>query len=94
MWGSQSAFYLGGYGKDLTNKRANYLEIFGQRVSEADAYLQLMIEQTNTIEKRINDITDPNEKTKCKAIQDNASVSKIFIPFFILSITSCKLFNI
>lgn len=47
MWDSQSAFYLGGYNKDLTNKRANYLEIFGRRVSEADAYLQLMIEQTN-----------------------------------------------
>lgn len=47
MWDSQSAFYLGGYNKELTNKRANYLEIFGRRVSEADAYLQLMIEQTN-----------------------------------------------
>lgn len=47
MWESQSTFYLGGYHKDCSNKRANYLEILGRRVSEADAYLQLMIEQTN-----------------------------------------------
>ncbi|KAI8117469.1 hypothetical protein FF38_13358 [Lucilia cuprina] len=90
MWESQSAFYLGGYNKDLTNKRANYLEIFGRRVSEADAYLQLMIEQTNTIEKRINDITDPNEKAKCKVIQDNASAMLDHIKHSIVSLQIAK----
>lgn len=32
-----------------TFKRPNYLQTLDKRVSEADAYLQLMIEQTNVI---------------------------------------------
>ena len=52
LWDNQNpSFYLDGYSnKDsLTSgaKRANYLQILSRRVSEADAYLQLMIEQTN-----------------------------------------------
>lgn len=48
LWDNQSTFYLGGYQKDVVgNKRANHLELLGRRVSEADAYLQLIIEQTN-----------------------------------------------
>ncbi|XP_013097806.2 oxysterol-binding protein-related protein 9 [Stomoxys calcitrans] len=90
MWENQSAFYLGGYNKDLTSRRANYLEIFGRRVSEADAYLQLMIEQTNTIERRINDIADPDEKTKCKVLQDNASAMLDHIKHSIVSLQIAK----
>jgi len=48
LWDSQSSFYIaGGYTKESSGKRANHLELVGRRVSEADAYLQLMIEQTN-----------------------------------------------
>ncbi|KAL9915793.1 oxysterol-binding protein-related protein 9 [Glossina fuscipes fuscipes] len=90
MWESQSTFYLGGYHKDSSNKRANYLEILGRRVSEADAYLQLMIEQTNIIEKRIAAITDPNEKQKCKALQDNASAMLDHIKHSIVSLQIAK----
>ncbi|XP_073844204.1 oxysterol-binding protein-related protein 9 isoform X1 [Musca autumnalis] len=90
MWDNQGSFYLGGYNKDLTNKRANYLEIFGRRVSEADAYLQLMIEQTNTIERRINEISDPDEKAKCKVLQDNASAMLDHIKHSIVSLQIAK----
>ena len=42
---------MGGYSsKDNLgsgSKKINYLEILTRRVSEADAYLQLMIDQTN-----------------------------------------------
>jgi len=53
LWDSQSAFYIaGGYtrevgGTGVGGRRPNHLELVARRVSEADAYLQLMIEQTN-----------------------------------------------
>jgi len=53
LWDSQSAFYIaGGYTKEgggsgTGGRRPNHLELVARRVSEADAYLQLMIEQTN-----------------------------------------------
>ncbi|XP_019764480.2 oxysterol-binding protein-related protein 9 isoform X2 [Dendroctonus ponderosae] len=49
--------------KDLDNK-----------VSEADAYLQLMIEQTKQLEERIISFTDLDEKTKCETILEHANV--------------------
>lgn len=56
-----------------SSKRANHLQLLDRRVSEADAYLQLMIEQINKIDKRISDISDPEEKLKCKGLQETAS---------------------
>lgn len=106
LWDSQSAFYIaGGYTKEgggsgTGGRRPNHLELVARRVSEADAYLQLMIEQTNVsivprnagimqfiviflvlcpaqlLDKRIAELTDPAEQSKCKALQDNANVSK------------------
>lgn len=35
------------------SKRSNYLQTLDKRISEADAYLQLMIEQTNKIETKL-----------------------------------------
>uniref|UniRef100_A0A0K8U4Z1 Oxysterol-binding protein n=1 Tax=Bactrocera latifrons TaxID=174628 RepID=A0A0K8U4Z1_BACLA len=91
LWDNQSTFYLGGYQKDVVgNKRANHLELLGRRVSEADAYLQLIIEQTNKINARIENITDAEEKAKCKALQDNANAMLDHIKHSIVSLQIAK----
>ncbi|XP_023162903.2 oxysterol-binding protein-related protein 9 isoform X1 [Drosophila hydei] len=91
LWDSQSAFYIaGGYTKESSGKRANHLELVGRRVSEADAYLQLMIEQTNSLEKRIAELSDTAEQAKCKALQDNASAMLDHIKHSIVSLQIAK----
>uniref|UniRef100_A0A0A1WYD5 Oxysterol-binding protein n=1 Tax=Zeugodacus cucurbitae TaxID=28588 RepID=A0A0A1WYD5_ZEUCU len=91
LWDNQSTFYLGGYQKDVVgNKRANHLELLGRRVSEADAYLQLIIEQTNKINERIENITDVEEKAKCKTLQDNANAMLDHIKHSIVSLQIAK----
>lgn len=47
---------------------------FDNKVSEADAYLQLMIEQTKKLEERITTMADPDEKAKCQLILEHANV--------------------
>jgi len=46
---------------------------FDNKVSEADAYLQLMIEQTKKFEDRVLNINDDEEKIKCQLILDHAN---------------------
>ncbi|XP_025832138.1 oxysterol-binding protein-related protein 9 [Agrilus planipennis] len=46
---------------------------FDNKVSEADAYLQLMIDQTKKLEEKINSMNDPEEKTKCEVILTHAN---------------------
>ncbi|XP_067632976.1 oxysterol-binding protein-related protein 9 isoform X2 [Eurosta solidaginis] len=88
---NQSNFYFGGFQKDVVgSKRANHLELLGRRVSEADAYLQLIIEQTSKIDKRIEEITDADEKAKCKVLQDNASAMLDHIKHSIVSLQIAK----
>lgn len=45
LWDNQSSNYLSNYQRDLNGRRADYLELLEKRITEADAYLQLMIEQ-------------------------------------------------
>ncbi|XP_017960205.1 oxysterol-binding protein-related protein 9 isoform X2 [Drosophila navojoa] len=91
LWDSQSAFYIaGGYTKESSGKRANHLELVGRRVAEADAYLQLMIEQTNSLNKRIAELNDATEQAKCKALQDNASAMLDHIKHSIVSLQIAK----
>ncbi|XP_030388211.1 oxysterol-binding protein-related protein 9 isoform X2 [Scaptodrosophila lebanonensis] len=91
LWDSQSAFYIaGGYTKETSGKRSNHLELLARRVSEADAYLQLMIEQTNALDKRIAELSDTEEQTKCKALQDNASAMLDHIKHSIVSLQIAK----
>ncbi|XP_065167582.1 oxysterol-binding protein-related protein 9 [Atheta coriaria] len=47
---------------------------FDNKVSEADAYLQLMIDQTKLLEERIQTIMEEDEKMKCQVILDHANV--------------------
>jgi hypothetical protein len=47
---------------------------FDNKVSEADAYLQLMIDQTKNLEERIKTMVDSDEKAKCQVILEHANV--------------------
>ncbi|XP_017838261.1 oxysterol-binding protein-related protein 9 isoform X1 [Drosophila busckii] len=91
LWDNQSSFYIaGGFTKESSGKRANHLELVGRRVSEADAYLQLMIEQTNALDRRIADLSDELEQAKCKALQDNACAMLDHIKHSIVSLQIAK----
>ncbi|KAH8297393.1 hypothetical protein KR044_011214 [Drosophila immigrans] len=91
LWDSQSAFYIaGGYTKESSGKRSNHLELVARRVSEADAYLQLMIEQTNALDRRIAELSDTAEQVKCKPLQDNASAMLDHIKHSIVSLQIAK----
>lgn len=46
---------------------------FQHKVTEADAYLQLMIEQTKKLEDSINSISDAEDKLKCQIILAQAN---------------------
>ncbi|XP_037035704.1 oxysterol-binding protein-related protein 9 isoform X3 [Bradysia coprophila] len=54
-------------------RRPNYLQTLDKRVSEADAYLQLMIEQTNKLEEKLSKLSDKEEQEKNRVIQENAN---------------------
>lgn len=53
LWSSDPHNYSLAYGSGEPSKRPNYLQTLDKRISEADAYLQLMIEQSNKIEQKI-----------------------------------------
>lgn len=53
IWSSDPHNYGLAYGSTELSKRPNYLQTLDKRINEADAYLQLMIEQTNKIEAKI-----------------------------------------
>lgn len=54
-------------------RRPDYLKTLDGRVSEADVYLQLMIEQASKIDAKLALISDEEELAKVKHIQDNAN---------------------
>lgn len=54
-------------------RRPNPLITFDKKVSEADVYLQLLIEQASKIEHRISDIPEPDTKSKSFEIQCQAN---------------------
>ncbi|XP_055380120.1 oxysterol-binding protein-related protein 9 isoform X2 [Condylostylus longicornis] len=95
LWDYQSSYY--GSDTGLTNpsatnqqKKANLLQLLDKRVSEADAYLQLIIEQTSKIDERIENITDPEEKAKCKSLQESASAMVDHIKHSIVTLQIAK----
>lgn len=54
IWSSDQSGSTYGFGASADPaKRSNYLQTLDKRISEADAYLQLMIEQTNKIENKL-----------------------------------------
>lgn len=52
IWSSDQSG-VSSYGAGESSKRPNYLQTLDKRISEADAYLQLMIEQMNKIENKL-----------------------------------------
>ncbi|KAH8327327.1 hypothetical protein KR074_010199, partial [Drosophila pseudoananassae] len=100
LWDNQSSYYIaGGYTKEGNasgavgpdgGRRQNHLDLLARRVSEADAYLQLMIDQTNLLEKRIEELEDPAEQAKCKVLQDTANAMLDHIKHSIVSLQIAK----
>ncbi|XP_060525866.1 oxysterol-binding protein-related protein 9 [Cylas formicarius] len=58
---------------DLHHASSNIKDL-DYRVSEADGYLQLMIEQTKKLEERIQILSDSEDKMKCEVILEHANV--------------------
>lgn len=62
-------------GSAATSGKHNHLVQFDRKVSEADTYLQMMIDQTTKIEKRIDEIESPEEREQYSSLKEQASVS-------------------
>lgn len=50
--------------------------LFDKKVSEADTYLQMMIDQTTKIEQRIESIESDDEREKYEPLKEQANVSQ------------------
>lgn len=59
-----------------TGKRS-HLAQFDKKVSEADIYLQLIIDQTTKLEEKISSLEDTEEREKYKALQEHTNVSQL-----------------
>ncbi|XP_062544680.1 oxysterol-binding protein-related protein 9 isoform X2 [Armigeres subalbatus] len=72
-----------------STKRNNNLVLFDKKVTEADAYLQLMIEQTTKIDNRIQSLGECEEAEKLKTIYEhaNAMLDNIKHSIVVLQIT-------
>lgn len=62
-------------GSSSTSGKNSHLVVFDKKVSEADKYLQLMIDQTTKIEQRIEIIEDVEEREKYDLLKEQANVS-------------------
>lgn len=77
IWSSDNASgsTYGGF-NSTESKRINYIQSLDKRISEADAYLQLMIEQMNKIEAKLNatdaDTTKPSNIETGESSADSA----------------------
>ncbi|KAK7788254.1 hypothetical protein R5R35_000764 [Gryllus longicercus] len=54
-------------------KPAPSVEDFDKKLTEADAYLQIIIDQVKALELRIDRMTDPEDKARCQSIRDQAN---------------------
>lgn len=74
IWSDQGGSTYGGLGStgDPT-KRPNYLQTLDKRISEADAYLQLMIEQTNKIENKLKEAAAAEASSEAEAAGGGAA---------------------
>lgn len=62
-------------GGSATSGKSSQLVLFDRKVSEADTYLQMMIDQTTKIEQRIDAIDNVEEREKYEALKEQANVS-------------------
>lgn len=53
-----------------SSSRNSHLVMFDKKVSEADTYLQMVIDQAAKIEQRINEIEDEEERTKYEGLKE------------------------
>ena len=53
-----------------SSSRNTHLVMFDKKVSEADTYLQMVIDQAAKIEQRINEIEDEEERGKYESLKE------------------------
>lgn len=73
---SQTLQSMGG-SSSATGGKHSHLVVFDRKVSEADTYLQLMIDQTTKIEQRIDGIENPEEREKYNLLKEQTNVSSM-----------------
>lgn len=77
IWSDNASSTYGGF-NTAEPKRSNYLQSLDKRIGEADAYLQLMIEQMNKIEGKLSEV-NATSTTKVagnsEAVNDAATVN-------------------
>lgn len=61
------------YNNFSCTKRGNILELFDRKVTEADAYLQLLIDQVHVIDGKIEALEKTADKEKCEEIKTQAN---------------------
>uniref|UniRef100_A0A0A9XLA1 Oxysterol-binding protein n=1 Tax=Lygus hesperus TaxID=30085 RepID=A0A0A9XLA1_LYGHE len=54
-------------------KASPTMQDFDKKLSEADAYLQLLIDQTKAVENKMDLLTDPDDKHRCNVISTHAN---------------------
>jgi hypothetical protein len=62
-------------GSSTSGRLNNHLVVFDRKVSEADTYLQMMIDQTTKIEQRIDSLESDEEREKYESLKAQANVS-------------------
>jgi oxysterol-binding protein-related protein 9/10/11 len=62
-------------GRSATGGKLSHLVLFDRKVSEADKYLQMMIDQTTKIEQRIEAIENVEEREQYEPLKEQANVS-------------------
>jgi hypothetical protein len=62
-------------GRSATGGKHSHLVMFDRKVSEADTYLQMMIDQTTKIEQRIEAMDNDDEREKYEPLKVQANVS-------------------
>lgn len=62
-------------GRSATSGKHSQLALFDRKVSEADTYLQMMIDQTTKIEQRIEAIESAEEREQYEPLKEQANVS-------------------
>jgi hypothetical protein len=66
---SQTLLSMGG----SSSSKNNYLMMFDKKVSEADTYLQMIIDQTTKVEQRIDALESEEDRAKYEAVKMQAN---------------------
>lgn len=76
-----------------SSSKNNYLTLFDRKVTEADTYLQMIIDQATKIEQQIETIEDAEEKEKYEELKDQTNAMLDNIKHSIVLLQIAKVIN-